>query len=167
MQPILYPGPPSALSATSKAPKYTTRPLLYGDLSPTQRAGLLDAVRADYPDHVTTPIQDVVRMFNLVTDSKASVELMGGFQTTLCGALPSARSCLEGAAPPDSVGSPVIGVDRPLVHALFTQSYKALQTPYLAEVVCLLVPADARDQLLCLAQFHEVRVAISLVFARE
>jgi hypothetical protein len=127
-------------------------------LSPDQLKGLQSAAAFRWGD----PWKDVDYLCNnlgIIASKDLLVTVDGGYQINLSNVYPPALPA------PFKLGEagPTVGIGRTAVHGLWVDEPGglALETPYLAEVLCVVVPKRHPRRLYALAQFHEVRIDCS------
>lgn len=144
----------SALSASRPAAAITE--LKLSVFTSEQVQGLLDAATFRWG----SPWKErdfLASNLGIVASKDLKVTADGGYSIQLTNIYPPPPP-----APFALGGGPAVGVGRTAVHALWVEEPGglALETPYLAEVVCVVVPKRHPRRLYVLAQFHEVRSTV-------
>jgi hypothetical protein len=146
-------GVPVQEPATSR-PSHSYAALNLSLFSPSQLQGLTEAAVLRWgpawgdKDYLTNGL-------GIITTPTITVTVDGGYSIKLSPVYPPALP-----APQAVEAAPKVGVGRAAVHALWVEKKGelALETPFLAEVVCVVVRKRRPRRLYALAQFHEVRV---------
>jgi hypothetical protein len=142
-------------------------PLSPSHLSKAQLKGLMSACVVHFEETAWWKVEaNVISAFRIVTSPKQVIQLRCGAHCPVVGADPRATSRLA-TAPPKDPEPPTVGVGRPTVHAVYQLERKKSppSDQYVAEIVAFLFLAFEKDlprpKLYALAQFHEVRLALT------